>query len=450
MSDALVVEPPGGFRGAYSALPFVDAVRFLKKMESTARAWQDSAGAPVFKAHPGRRSVLIADLVAAEYFLKAGADLLDRESDGLRGPTRTRLDLMGNVGSALYSRGQEHEARRSFTETWMAERRDALGPAIAETTRSSHAIWEREGSFELFPAVAGWASGVAWRWLLGVNPPGPRSLLAWAAEIVEPVVDTPVAKVVANALVPRCPAHIHGIAADLRESAQRSPLYPALEARALAAGLTAEQAPGLIATTVALNASGAPTLSMFGTLAAMATTPEVRARFAEEARRWDGSMAGLEALPYLDRVWWEALRMFAQPRYVFRLALQDFVLPAGDGRSYAIRRGDLLGVLWPLIYRDAGLFPDPNRFDPDRFERDPGLKERIFSMDVAPGAANRFGCAAAMSGEAALVSKALLAAFLRDHVWQLEPSPEFSQDLPLSVGPQDLRVVGFRHDRGEA
>jgi len=69
-------------------------------------------------------------------------------------------------------------------------------------------------------------------------------------------------------------------------------------------------------------------------------------------------------LRYVRRVLDEALRLWPTAPGYFREAREDVVL----GGKYRMRKGDWVIVPLPLLHRDPAAWPDPEVFDPDRFE----------------------------------------------------------------------------------
>jgi len=87
----------------------------------------------------------------------------------------------------------------------------------------------------------------------------------------------------------------------------------------------------------------------------------------------------LERLPYLQRVLSESMRLFPPAWAVGRLAQEDVELSAG-----VVRRGETVILSQWVIHRDAALWPDPLRFDPDRFERPPVHRFAYFPFGGGP------------------------------------------------------------------
>ncbi len=99
----------------------------------------------------------------------------------------------------------------------------------------------------------------------------------------------------------------------------------------------------------------------------LATHPAVEARMLEEVDRALGarspSAGDLPNLPYVGQVFAESMRLYP-PTWVFiRIARQDDVLPSG----VAIPEGAKLYLSPYVLHRNPRYFPDPERFDPDRF-----------------------------------------------------------------------------------
>jgi cytochrome P450 len=109
-------------------------------------------------------------------------------------------------------------------------------------------------------------------------------------------------------------------------------------------------------------------LSLTYTLALLSWNPECRERVREEAREvLDGETPRHEhvsRLPYTDRVYREALRLYPPAWAVFRRATRDATLG-----EYTVSDGSAVVVPSWSIQRDRRYFERPEEFDPDRWER---------------------------------------------------------------------------------
>jgi cytochrome P450 len=98
----------------------------------------------------------------------------------------------------------------------------------------------------------------------------------------------------------------------------------------------------------------------------MARHPEAAARIALEAQEVFGggemTLEGLARLDYTTRVIKEAMRLYPPAWIIGREATADDVV---DG--YLIRRGDTIMMMPYITQRLERYWPDPLRFDPDRF-----------------------------------------------------------------------------------
>jgi cytochrome P450 len=102
--------------------------------------------------------------------------------------------------------------------------------------------------------------------------------------------------------------------------------------------------------------------------------PEVEAKLQEELRSvLDGrvpTLADLPKLPYTEMVVRESIRVYPPAPLFGREPIEDVTIG-----GYDVPRGSLIIVNTYALQRDERFFPDPERYDPDRFT--PGWEERI-------------------------------------------------------------------------
>ena len=98
----------------------------------------------------------------------------------------------------------------------------------------------------------------------------------------------------------------------------------------------------------------------------LSQNPDAEARFHAEI---DGVLAGrlptaddLPQLPYTRRVFAEALRLYPPAWVVGRRVLEDY----GVG-AYVLPAGSIVLLAQSVTHADPRFFPDPERFDPDRW-----------------------------------------------------------------------------------
>ena len=106
----------------------------------------------------------------------------------------------------------------------------------------------------------------------------------------------------------------------------------------------------------------------------LSQSPETEATLLDELHSaLDGrppSFENISQLRYTERIFSETLRLYP-PAYImhYRSALDDDTLPSG----VPISRGTDIMISPYVLHHDARFFPDPKRFDPDRFL--PSIKE---------------------------------------------------------------------------
>jgi len=143
----------------------------------------------------------------------------------------------------------------------------------------------------------------------------------------------------------------------------------------------------------------------------------------------------LKRLAYARQVLSESLRLYPPSWINSRRALEDFEL--GDTQ---VRRGDNVVVVIYFVHRDPRHFPDPERFDPERFA--PGTDWQRHRCAFVPFGAGLRRC---IGRDFALLEASLVLATLAQR-WRLVcPSPE--PVLPL--GQFTLRPKGGMPMRAE-
>jgi cytochrome P450 len=132
-----------------------------------------------------------------------------------------------------------------------------------------------------------------------------------------------------------------------------------------------------------------------------------RLRAEVDALGLDAEPAALAALPYLDAVCNETLRLHPLLAFVPRLLRQPFEL-----RGYRIPSGIQVAVGIGLVHGREDLYPEPARFRPERF-----LERKFSPFEFLPfggGARRCLGAAFAL-----YEMKIVLATILRDHRFTL-------------------------------
>lgn len=167
-------------------------------------------------------------------------------------------------------------------------------------------------------------------------------------------------------------------------------------------------------------------------------SPRLSARCAElDSLGADPAPEALVRLPYLSAVVSEALRIQPIVTDVLRVCREPFTL----GGKWTVPRGEVIAVMILAIMKDARLFPEPDRFRPERFlEKKYGIAE---FLPFGGGARRCLGAAFAEAELALAVAEVV-------RRWELEPAsaePEHATRKNVTMGPARgvrLRVAGSR------
>ena len=152
--------------------------------------------------------------------------------------------------------------------------------------------------------------------------------------------------------------------------------------------------------------------------------PEVQQRLQEEIDRVFGddvtrliTMDDLNELDYLERVIKETLRLFPSVPFIGREVQEDFVHSKissmllrssiesllRDGTK--VLKGTTAAVFIYFLHRDPKQFPDPERFDPDRFLPENSVGRSAYAyIPFSAGSRNCIGQRFAMLEEKMMIS----------------------------------------------
>ena len=170
----------------------------------------------------------------------------------------------------------------------------------------------------------------------------------------------------------------------------------------------------------------------------LARHPEVQDALAEDCRRVLGgrvpSAADYGELKFAERVFAEAMRLYPPVWVTARTAAEAY-----EYRGIRIKKGTVLMAPQFAIHRDARFFPEPLRFDPERFTEE--AKAGRPRMAYFPFGAGNRQCIG--EGLAWMEGVLALAAIVQE--WRLVPETEAEPELRPEVtlrpkGPVRVRV----------
>ncbi|KAJ8728419.1 hypothetical protein PYW08_016804 [Mythimna loreyi] len=108
----------------------------------------------------------------------------------------------------------------------------------------------------------------------------------------------------------------------------------------------------------------------------LALHPEIQERVYQECRQVaedkEITYESLNELKYLDCVINETLRKWTAGIYMDRTCMKTYQLPPSSegARPYTLKPGDLVYCPINVIHKDANYWPDPDKFDPERFSEE--------------------------------------------------------------------------------
>ncbi len=78
--------------------------------------------------------------------------------------------------------------------------------------------------------------------------------------------------------------------------------------------------------------------------------------------------SAFQSLEYLDMVAMETLRKYSPASSLSRGCVQDYAFPGLE--SVPVRKGDSIFINVVGIHHDPRHYPDPDKFDPERFSKE--------------------------------------------------------------------------------
>jgi len=166
----------------------------------------------------------------------------------------------------------------------------------------------------------------------------------------------------------------------------------------------------------------------------LAQNPHVEAALAAEL---DSVLAGraptladLPRLPYTEMVVKESMRLYPPAWGVGRRALADF-----EVGGYRIPAGTNVFMMQWVTHRDARFFPEPERFDPERWRDDPIRKGRIPRFAYFPFGGGPRVCIGA--GFAMMEATLLLATIAQRYRFTLAPDTVVTPFFSVTLRPKN-------------
>lgn len=170
----------------------------------------------------------------------------------------------------------------------------------------------------------------------------------------------------------------------------------------------------------------------------LAVNPEIQEKLQQEIdetleeKNGNISYDSLMGMKYMDMVISECLRKWPPLALTDRRCIKDFVLD-DNGKEVLIEKGIVMQIPISALHRDESFYPDPLRFDPERFSDE--NKHRINTGAYLPFGIGPRNCIG--SRFALLETKAMLVTLLA----KFKFVPVEKTDIPLAVSKSSLTTL---------
>jgi len=155
------------------------------------------------------------------------------------------------------------------------------------------------------------------------------------------------------------------------------------------------------------------------------------------------SLSDLPRLPYTEMVVKESLRLYPPAWGIGRRAISDVEIG-----GYRIRAGTNVFILQWLTHHDPRFFPDPERFDPERWRVDPVKSGRIPRFAYFPFGGGPRVCIGA--GFAMMEATLLLATIAQRYRFTLLPDPPVVPFFSITLRPRHGLPMRIEYRGGAA
>jgi cytochrome P450 len=142
------------------------------------------------------------------------------------------------------------------------------------------------------------------------------------------------------------------------------------------------------------------------------------------------SLADLPRLPFTEMVVKESMRLYPPAWGIGRRAIQDFEL-----NGYRIPAGTNVFLMQWLTHRDERFFPDPERFEPERWRDDPIRCGKLPRFAYFPFGGGPRVCIGA--GFAMMEAVLLLATIAQRYSFSLPPSSKVTPFFSITLRPKN-------------
>ena len=329
---------------------------FLNKQ----RKYQSS----VFRANMFLKMTVALDHCAISHLFQS-EHLVQDYGFGWAAPPRA---LVGDVTPSIFEAGSAHDQPKALYLQLLHTRASSLLPVFNRLTDEFIGRWVAEGKIGFRDELEDFSASLLFEWFLGERPNPGDVRLVYTNIFTQLFVGI-------TRLIPWS-NYSRSVAAYGRilSFVKNTKAFPEIVALARGHGLTdqdalAKQITFLLGMNSFLGIQ-ALTKAVAGELS---LRPELRDSLRREmeaamgASRSLSSLAALGAMPMLDKTLREILRLHPPVTFVFGRATQDLNLESESG-TFILAKGELLMGVLPVAQKNESVFPQPEQFDPGRFE----------------------------------------------------------------------------------
>jgi cytochrome P450 family 6 len=191
----------------------------------------------------------------------------------------------------------------------------------------------------------------------------------------------------------------------------------------------------IVATAMVMSVAGYDTTGLTISFASyeLAKNPDIQERLQEEIdaafEECNGKMPDYNtilALPYLDMVIHETLRLHTAIGTITRLSINEYTIP---GTNVTLEPGEMVGFNVSGIHMDSKYYPNPQTFNPENFSKEAKAERHPYTfLAFGQGPRNCIGMRFAL-----LEAKMCFVSVLRN--FTLLPSDKTKE--PLQIDPQN-------------
>lgn len=398
---------------------------------------REAGGAPVFRICPGHSMVAVADHASVEFVVESPLADFTRIKQKRKVNLVAPKAMIKDTLPPLVARNKKHQQSRGLLdEIYQFRSPDLLSAVEYAFNKVIEQMLGRE-QLVLREELVYLAQLWPLYWLFEITPEK-EALVAMDANFGVLNTDSKLA----NLFLPGTPKPVEVFLEQTAEMIRQSKYFSQYQALAQKHGVPLKNLEHNLMTSCLINAGAVTAFQTFPALIRMNQNPQTTERLRAENQTSPYQFYQRDSAPWLDCIFNESIRLHSQ-KQMSRMAARDLDIPAGDGNSYRVKKGEEVVVLMPFAHRDPSVWQDAETFDPARFEREPGLKQQLFIFGRREHSPTPYGCAGS-KGISEHVFKYIVNRFCCEFDWDFLQKPSVSLNTLVYGAPRDLMLTHFR------